>query len=95
MRSRLSSCALKVKISDVSFKKAGRYFLTLVSSEGPCQRRTSVSSSKCPVFGDEYTFPLPFDSDDSTSLAFLVLIKNSEGESTADMPLVESISGMY
>ena len=42
-QSETSSCALKVELCDVSFKKAGRYFLTLASSE--VERRTSVSSS--------------------------------------------------
>lgn len=67
-----SSCALKVQVSDVSFKKSGRYFLTLTSGE--VERRTSVSgSTKAPTFGDDFAFPLPFDSEDMTSLAFLDL----------------------
>lgn len=68
-----TSPQLRVSIGDAEFKKAGRYFLTLATSD--VERRTSVAaSSKTPNFSDsDYVFPLPFDSDDASSLAFLEL----------------------
>ena len=51
-----TSPQLRVSIGDAEFKKAGRYFLTLATSD--VERRTSVAaSSKTPNFSDsDYVF---------------------------------------